>query len=380
MPRGGFSLFRAFGIPIRADASWLIILALVLWTLAVAYFPQVLPNQSPATYWLMGAVASLLFFGSVLLHELSHSIVAMRFGLPVHAITLFVFGGVSEIGEESPSPKVEFWMAIAGPAMSFALAAIFWAAGTLLGGSAGPPVIMAILVYLTLINALLGAFNLVPGFPLDGGRILRAALWAWRGDIVQATRWSSYAGKGVGGLLIGLGLIGLVNGALFAGLWYAFIGLFLWQAANAAYEQLIVTRRLGGLTVGQVMNRPGLGVPAALTLSELVDDYIFQQRYASYPVLDGERPVGMISLHQLRQVPRDSWEHVQVQAAMSPIPEPLRPEMPLMDALQAFANTDQRRLPVTERGRLVGVLSMTDVANAMQLAEFRQDRRQRPAA
>lgn len=380
MRRRGFPLFRAFGIPIRADASWLLILALVLWTLAAGYFPQILPGQSRTTYWLMGAAASLLFFGSVLLHELSHSIVAMRFGLPVHAITLFVFGGVSEIGEESPSPKVEFWMAIAGPLMSFALAAVFWGAAVVLGGPAGPPIAIAILVYLAFINALLGAFNLVPGFPLDGGRVLRAILWAWRGDVIQATRWASYAGKGVGGLLIGLGLIGLINGALFIGLWYAFIGLFLWQAADAAYEQLVVSRHLTGLTVGQVMNRPGIGVPSGTTLSQLVDDYIFRLRYASYPVLDGEQPVGMITLHQLRQVPRDRWDRVQVQSVMSPVAEPLSPEMPLTDALKVFGQSDQRRLPVVERQRLVGVLSMTDVASALQIADFRRDRRQRPAA
>jgi Zn-dependent protease/CBS domain-containing protein len=362
----GITLGQVRGIPIRIDASWLVIATLIVWTLSVAYFPNVVPGLDRALYWLAGSIAALCFFGSVLLHELSHCLVAIRAGLPVRSVTLFIFGGVSEITAEPPSPKVEFWMAAAGPAASFAIAALVYGIAWLVDLTASPgartTLLQAGLGYLAAINLLLGLFNLVPGFPLDGGRMLRAGLWHWQGNLTKATRWASVGGKIVAALLMGVGAVVLLNGGVVAGLWYGFIGLFLWQAADTAYTQLQLTQGLAGHQVGEVMTRPAVAVPAELTLSAFIDEFVFRQRHSGYPVVEGGRPVGLITVQLVRDVPQVRWRESTVRTVMTPLSQPLLASDDLSVAVQRLTEAGVSQFPVVSQGQLIGVISFTDLA------------------
>lgn len=242
---GAVTLFHVWGIPVRVEASWLVIFGLIAWSLSVGYFPRVLPDVPAATYWVSGLVAALLLFVSVFLHELSHSLVARRQGLAVSAITLHIFGGVSQLEAEPDRPGDEFVMAIVGPLTSFVLAGLAAAGAALAGGA---PILAAVLRYLALVNGVVGVFNLVPGFPLDGGRVLRAALWRIRGDHRWATRKASQAGSAVAFGLIALGIVRALSGQFLGGLWFVLIGLFLRRAAEGSYQQLVVRRALDPLT------------------------------------------------------------------------------------------------------------------------------------
>ncbi|MBC7543687.1 MAG: site-2 protease family protein [Candidatus Sericytochromatia bacterium] len=377
MPRG-VTLFRVAGIPIRVDPSWLIIAGLIVWTLSVAYFPQVVPGLRPSSYWIVGSLAALGFFASVLLHELSHALVALHYRLPVRAITLFIFGGVSEITEEPQRPGIEFRMAVAGPLASFAIGATAYLIAWLItqGGPLSIPgqLAEAGFGYLATINVLLGLFNLIPGFPLDGGRMLRSAIWRWKGDLRLATRWASYGGKAFAAILITLGLTALVNGAVMQGLWYGFIGLFLWQAADTAYTQLVMSETLRGLRVGDLMSRPAIAVPADLSITRFVDQFIFRQRHTGYPVVVDDRPIGLITLQQVRQVPNERWNQLTVSDIMVPLRDPLSPDDDLAVAIQRLTEAGQSRWPVAEHHRLVGVISLSDLAVAIERAPLAQRR------
>jgi Zn-dependent protease len=241
------TLFKVFGFEVRLDASWTVIAALVTWSLAGSVFPTAYPGLSRPTYWLMGVVAALGFFGSVVIHELCHSLVANHYKLPMKGITLFLFGGVAEMGDEPPSPKVEFRMAIAGPLASIVLGLIFFFISAV--GRAGPREIMGVVAYLSWINWLVAGFNLIPAFPLDGGRILRAALWHWRGDLTRATEIASRIGSGFGFALMAFAFYQLLRGYLITAVWYFLIGSFLRRAARMSYQQLILRSAPAGETV-----------------------------------------------------------------------------------------------------------------------------------
>lgn len=244
-------LFRVRGIPVRIDVGWVLIVGFIAWNLASGYFPQVLPSLSTTAYWVQGLVAALLLFASVLLHELAHALVALRHGIPVGGITLHIFGGVSQLDSEPETPRAELLIAIVGPLMSFALAGLAHALGRVLGGA---PWAEALAGYLAVVNLVVGVFNLVPAFPLDGGRVLRAALWAWNGRLDSATRVASRVGSALALLMIAVGLSRALSGDVTAGLWFALIGLFLHQAARASYAMVRVRTRLHGITVADVMN------------------------------------------------------------------------------------------------------------------------------
>lgn len=230
--------WRLFGIPIHLDASWLVVATLISWSLASRYFPLQYPGVAPWLYWVMGASAAVLLFACILLHELGHSLVAQRHGLPVACVTLFMFGGVSQIADEPARPAVEFKVALAGPAVSLLIAAAcLLAVASMPLETAGHLVVAALLRYLGTINVVLAVFNLLPGFPLDGGRILRAALWAWTGSLRRATRASSLLGGAFGLGLLAFGIWAAVQGSWVAGLWYVFLGLFLRSAALASYRR-----------------------------------------------------------------------------------------------------------------------------------------------
>jgi Zn-dependent protease/predicted transcriptional regulator len=367
---GALTLFRVFGIPVRVHASWLIIYGLIAWSLSVGYFPEVLPDVPALTHWVGGFVAALLLFVSVFLHELSHSVVARRHGLPVAAITLHVFGGVSELGREPESPGVEFRMAIVGPLTSFALGGLAFVAAALVGNRA---TLAAILRYLSLVNVVVGAFNLVPGFPLDGGRVLRAALWRAKGNLQWATHVASRVGSMIAAALVGLGIVRGLTGEFLGGLWLVLIGLFLRQAAEGSYQQLVVRRALAPLAVRDAMTRAVVSVPADLPLDRVVDEYFWRHHVTSFPVVDGDRLVGILSIHRLSDRPREDWPATRAREAMLPVVDALtaRPEDRLSDALDKLSRNGLGRLAVLDGARLAGYLSLRDVLHVLAVSRAR---------
>jgi Zn-dependent protease/predicted transcriptional regulator len=368
--RDAIQIARIFGIPIRLHWSWFLVLGLLTWTLAAGYFSTELPEGSGDHAWLYGLAAALLLFASVLLHELSHAVVARRADIPVSGITLHVFGGVAQLEREPASPGAEFRMAAVGPLTSFAIAAACWAAVRTWTLPAGWD---ALVMYLGRINLLVAAFNLVPGFPLDGGRLLRAALWAWRRDLIWATRIASTAGTVFGFALIAWGAARLFGGELVGGLWLMLIGMFLHQVASASYAQLVARRSLGRVPVHEAMTREVIAVPADATVAELVDRYFWPHHVASFPVVDGGGPgaalVGVVTIGQVKGVPREEWPSTRVADIMAALRDDLTigPDASSWEALGKLNRNGVGRLAVVEAGRLVGYLSVRDVTHLLVL-------------
>jgi Zn-dependent protease len=355
---GSFRIAKIAGISIEANVSWLVILVLLTWSLAVDWFPAAVPGRPAATYWALGLIAALLLFLSVLLHELAHSLVARARGLPVKNITLFIFGGVSDLEREPQSPGVEFQMAFVGPLTSLIIGGVSLYLGFLIGHGALP--VAATLNYLGVTNLLLGAFNLIPGFPLDGGRVLRSIIWKATGSLRKATRWASLVGQAVAYLFILWGVWLFFDGNVIGGLWIGFIGWFLLQAAQAANTQVVLESVFRGVTVGQLMGPPPLTAPANISLQQLVDGYILPAGLRSVPVVRGDQLAGLITLADIRKVPREQWPQTPVGYVMIPLERlhAVRLEQSLNDVLPRMAASDVNQLPVVDdEGRLVGMLS-----------------------
>jgi Zn-dependent protease/predicted transcriptional regulator len=360
------TLFHVSGIPVRVHASWLAVYGLIAWTLAVGYFPRALPDVPVATHWIGALVAALLLFVSVFLHELSHSLVALRYGIPIASITLHVFGGFSEMEREPDRPGAEVAIAIAGPLTSFGIAVACAAAAPLVTiGS----IAAATVRYLVLVNIAVGIFNLVPGLPLDGGRVLRALLWKTKGNLGAATRTASRVGQVFAIVLIVLGVWQAIAGDFLGGLWFVAIGLFLRQAATLSYHQLVLRATLSHRRVGDVMARPVVSVPTGLSVGGLVDDYFWRHHVTSFPVVDGDRLTGIISLRDLQRVPRASWPVTTVRDVMRPVTAELTasPRDSLWAGFQKVSRNGLGRLAVVEDGRLTGYLSLKDVVHVLAL-------------
>ena len=362
--RQGVPLGRILGIPIRLDYSWFLVVALLTWALADSYFPAEYAGWPPAQYWLAGALTALAFFASLLLHELGHSVVALRYKVPVRSITLLVFGGVAQIGGEPPSAKAELRIAIAGPLVSFALAVAFYALQPLV---AGAEPLLGMARYLALMNLLVGLFNLVPGYPLDGGRVLRAAVWAVTRDLRRATLLAANVGRGFGFAFILLGLWQVLSGNL-GGLWLAFIGWFLESAASAQIMQSAVQNLLAGRTVAQAMGGRCAAVAEDLTLQRLVDEHVLAQGERCFLVNRGARTLGLVTLHQVKRVPRAEWGTASVAQVVLPLEELRRvaPDTPLVAALQLMDRDGVNQLPVVADGRVIGMLSRDDVISFLR--------------
>ncbi|HXQ67650.1 MAG TPA: site-2 protease family protein [Alphaproteobacteria bacterium] len=364
-----FTLFSLFGFKVRVDISLVFLALLVTWSLASAVFPPQLPGLDRATYWWMGVAGTIGLFFSLIFHELSHSLVARRYGLPIRGITLFIFGGVAEMSDEPPSAKAEFWMALAGPAASILLALLAWALSGL-GAAAGvPEPVTAVVRYLALINAVLAVFNLVPAYPLDGGRVLRAALWWRRGDIVGATRSAARAGGAFALLLMGMGVLQVVTGNFIAGMWWFLIGMFLRNAARGSYMDILTRGMLAGAPVRRFMTRDPVTVPPGITLQALVEDYVYAHHHEQFPVVDGERLIGSVGVRQLKATPRESWPHRTVAEIAEPSSDvnTVDAETDAAKALSLMTRSGRGRLLVTERGRLVGILALKDLLAILSL-------------
>jgi Zn-dependent protease len=282
----GVTLFKLLGFEVKANWSWLIIAALITWSLAVGFFPAFYPGYTNVTYWWMGVIGAIGLFAGIILHELAHSLVARRYGMPMHGITLWIFGGVAEMSTEPPGPMAELYMAVAGPLTSIGLGVLFLGIHQLIGGVAAGSPIEGIVFYLGFINVLLAAFNLIPAFPLDGGRVLRAALWHWKQNVRWATRIAASIGTGFAFALMILGVISFFTANFISGVWWFLIGMFLRSASQNAYQQLLIRKALEGESVARFMKRDPIVVDSSTSLGQLVEDYIYRHHFKMYPVLD----------------------------------------------------------------------------------------------
>jgi Zn-dependent protease/CBS domain-containing protein len=360
MKRHTIPLGRIRGIPIGLDYSWFFVFALLTWMLATGYFPGEFRNWPPMLYWLTGALTAATFFASVLLHELGHSMIALRYRIPVRSITLFVFGGVAQIEGEPPSALSEFFIAVAGPIVSLALAGLCSAAKPL---AAGIEPLWGLAKYLAYINFALALFNLIPGFPLDGGRVFRAIVWAVTKNLRRSTLIAANVGRFFGFLFIFWGVWQVVAGNIGGGLWIAFIGWFLDSAASTQVQQVMFQSALSGHNVSQAMSPGCTAVPADMTLQQLVDEYLLTGGRRCFFVNRGEDIQGLITLHRIKEVAPPDWANTTVARVMIPLSELKRiaPDAGLWTALQMMDRGGVNQLPVMTDSRVLGMLNREDV-------------------
>lgn len=359
----GITLFRVFGFEVRVDASWAIIAALVVWSLRFGLFPAWYPGLRPSSYWWMGILGALGLFGSIVAHELAHSLVARRHGIRMKGITLFIFGGVAEMPHEPPNARSELLMAIAGPIASILTG--FLSYGLYLAGRGPWPVELAgILAYLAWINWILAAFNLLPAFPLDGGRVLRAALWHFKGNLPRATRIASRIGGGFGLALMVLAVLQLFAGNFVGAVWWFLIGMFLRSASQMSYQQVVVRTVLEGEPVRRLMTPDPITVPPGVSIRELVDDYVYRHHHKMFPVVgESQRLLGCVSAGQIRTVPREEWAQRRVEEIVQPCnPEnTVTPDTDALKLLSLMSQSGASRVMVVEQGRLVAVITLRDL-------------------
>ncbi|HSM60454.1 MAG TPA: site-2 protease family protein [Longimicrobiales bacterium] len=366
---GGFPAGRLLGFRIRIDYSWFIVLALVTWTFAKWQFPSDLPRLSGSTYLAMGLAGALLLFLSVVLHELAHSVVARSRGIEVAGITLFIFGGVAEMRQEPKRPADEFLLTIVGPLSSLLLSFLFLVAARLLAGwGAGPPAVVA--DTLATLNLVLAVFNMVPAFPLDGGRVLRAILWRVTGDPGLATRWATWIGRGFGWLLIAYGFFLFMSGVRLAGLWGMLLGWFLTSAATSAARQDALRRALRGVPVGQVLHGPPVYVDGEHSVEELVESYILRLPVTAFPVVSGERVIGVVTVSDVSGLSLDERPVTRVRQIMVPLEKTLMVEAdrPLVEVCLGLRAGTRDRFLVLRQDRIVGALSSDDLASWIERA------------
>ena len=361
-------LGRVFGIFIELDYSWFLVFGLLTWVLAVSYYPSEFKNWSMAEYWFMGALTTVMFFVSVLLHELGHSLVAMRYKVHVPRITLFIFGGVSEIAGEAPTADAEFWISVAGPIVSFALAALFYLLQPLV-----TPVspLLATTKYLALINGMLAVFNLIPGFPLDGGRIFRAILWGVSHNFRKATLIAANTGRFFGFLFIAFGVWLALRGNFLNGLWIAFIGWFLESAAVAQVQQQVIQGLLAGHKVSEAMGLVHTAIPANTTLERIVHDHILGSGRTSFVVMRDSEIVGLLTLSAISKVPRAQWPTTTALQAVIPVEQMqwIRPDAELWTALQKMGRDGVNQLPVMADKTILGMLSRDDLIHYLGILQ-----------
>lgn len=357
-------IFRLFGFDVRIDASWLIIAAILTWSLAIGVFPHSYPGLGLAEYWAMGVVGTLGLFGSVVVHELSHSLVARRHNLPMRGITLFIFGGVAQMEGEPASPGVEFYMAIAGPLTSIALGFIFYGIHRA-GLNSMTLDTLGVLAYLAWINWALAGFNLIPVFPLDGGRVLRSALWHFDHDLRRATRIASAIGSGFGILLMAFAVFSLFTGNFIGAIWYFLIGLFLRNASQMSYQQLLIRTALQGESIRRFMTTTPVTVTPGMSIEQLVDDYVYKYHYKMFPVVtDSERHLaGCVSTKDVTAIPRQEWPKHTVEEVLKPcsLENTVTPDADALAVLSKMNESGTSRMLVTDHDRLLAIVSVKDL-------------------
>lgn len=362
-------LFELYGSTIRIDLNWIFLAPLLAWSLAQGYFPEYYLGLADATYWWMGAFGALGLFGSIVFHEWAHALVAKHYGLRIKSITLLIFGGVAQMDEEPPSPKAEWLTAMAGPIASFALSAacyLAFAAGYRLHV---PIVPLGLIGYLAFVNSLLGGFNLIPAFPLDGGRVLRAALWHWKQDLHRATRWASRIGTWFGLALILSGIFHVITGDFIIGFWWFVLGLFLRTAAGTAYYQVVVRAKLGEAPVRRFMTPNPATVPSDLALDVLIEEHFYRSLHEMYPVMEDTRLIGCVYSKQVAGIPRDQWTQLTVRDILTPCSaeNTIAADTNALAALSLMKRTGTSRLLVLEDDRLAGVVTLKDLLKLLAL-------------
>lgn len=363
--RAQIKLGRVKGIAIGLHYSWFIIAFLIALSL-IDHFHQIMPQWSNAVVWTAAVITAVLFFVTLLLHELAHSLLAKSRGLRVQSITLFALGGVSQIEQESPDAKTEFWVAIVGPLSSLAIGVICLLLARLAGWGAGMEArtpVAAVLLWLGYINFMLAVFNMIPGYPLDGGRVLRAVIWWINGDAVRATEWASRIGQGIAFLFILFGLYQFFVGRNFGGLWIAFIGWFLLDAARSSYVQVEFLEVLRGRKVADLMDRDCPAVEAHLSVEDFVHQFLLNSGRRCFVVMQDNRLVGLITPNEVKHVARDRWPQTSLQSVMRPLSRlrTVTPETPVVEALQLMGTEDVNQLPVISGGQLQGIVSRGNI-------------------
>jgi len=363
------TLFKLLGFTVSVDASWGIILFLVVWSLSKGLFPSYFPDLSIQTYWLMGLAGAMGLFVSIIIHEFSHSLIARKYGLEIKGITLFIFGGVAEMKDEPNSPKTEFFMAIAGPIASFMLSILFAVLYQVANILELPVPLIGILGYLSAINMLLAVFNMVPAFPTDGGRILRSLLWWIKGDIYWATQLASRISLVFAIVIIFTGFMNMLGGNPLGGLWWILIGSFLFSAANTSYQRLLIKESFEGKTVRHFMNPTPVTVPSHITLQEFVDKYLYHYHYKMFPVVKDDKISGLITIQMLKAHPHEEWKHLLVGNVMQlqSSDNSIASNTPVNDALNKMSETGFSRLLVVEHKKIVGIITLKDLLEYLAL-------------
>jgi Zn-dependent protease/CBS domain-containing protein len=392
---GGFRLGRVAGIEIVVDWSLLVIFAMVLTSLGWQILPMWHPDWSRALRWSVALIAAVSFFASILLHELSHALVGRTQGIRIERITLFLFGGVAHMEDESPSPKAELLMAIVGPLTSLAIGGLSLGIALFSLGRARSQMLVeepeaaiaalgagaTVLLWLGPINLSLGIFNMVPGFPLDGGRVFRAIAWWVTGDLKKATRWATAAGRGVGILMMGTGAamalgmrVPFFGRGLGSGVWLLLIGWFLYKAAQAGYGQLLLREALQHLRVWQIMRRRVDSVPPHATLDQLMTDCVLQSDQETFPVVENGRILGVVSAREALGIPAGEWRTTSVASVMMPIERvpTVAPSTDVQHAMEKLSHEHVAQLPVVDHGELCGILRQRDVFKWLTFRETQQ--------
>src|SRR2546425_1140605 len=364
---------RIIGIPVRIHYTLWLVLLLIAWSLAEGYMPQHYPGLGSSTYWAIGIVSAIVLFVSVFLHELSHSYIAKKNGLPIKRITLFFFGGVSEMSEEPKDPALEVRMAAAGPLTSFLIAIVlggFWYLTVLVGGPkpGGLTPIIATLYYAALLNGVLGAFNLIPAFPLDGGRVLRGSLWNRSKNLLSATANATRVSEAISLLMMAVGLLFVVFGDFINGLWIIFLGWFIRSGAETSLRQTRLTESLAGVRVGDIMTRELLSVSPDASVQQLVSDYFLVHPHGGYPVISNGKLLGVVTMSSVRSIPREKREVERVSEAMVPFERTVTasPSTLAIDALQLMAKNGVGRLVVMDGDRIAGMVTRGDLMKTMK--------------
>ncbi len=361
---GSVKIATIMGIPIMVHFSWLIIFGLITWSLSTFYFPEAAPQLPVLSYWLNGAVAALMLFVSVALHELAHSLVARRHNVPILSITLFIFGGVAQMKGEPPDPKAEFKIAIAGPLSSFLLSLTFFGAYNVVNED----VTKALFSYLAQLNLVLGLFNLVPGFPMDGGRVMRAFIWKKTSDFFHATRRAAAYGQKIGLFFIFFGILSIFTGFP-GGLWLMLIGWFLHSAAQTSYQQANLQESLNGVKVSEIMVRDIVTIPSEAAIALAVNEYFLKYAFGGFPVTDDGRYVGIITLKEIKDVPREKWENTLVSEIYIPHNKTweVSEKLDAFKALELMITADKGRLVVTDNDNVIGLITRNGIARYVQI-------------
>jgi Zn-dependent protease/predicted transcriptional regulator len=362
-------IFKLMGFEVKVDLSWIIIAVLIAWSLSSGFFPSRFRNYPTQTYWIMGFAGAIGLFISIIAHEFSHSLVARKYGLPITGITLFLFGGVAEMEEEPKTAKVEFLMAIVGPISSILIAMACYIL-YYFGLKAGWPYPMTgVIYYLAMINGVLAAFNMLPAFPLDGGRVLRSILWRLKGNLKWATRIASGIGSFFGLFLILVGVFDVITGNFIGGMWSFLIGLFLKKAAETSYQRLMTRKALEGISLRRFMTVDPVTVSPSVTIAQLVEDYIYKYHFKLYPVVDHDQLVGCITTRQIKEIPKDQWPSRTVGevAVTCEIGNTIGPDADVTIAFSQMLKNNSSRMMVVDQGRLLGIIALKDLMEFLSL-------------